>query len=139
MNAVNILAREQSQAEFEATVAAANKSADVGRPIIMATIRLEGEVEDELRPLLADNARTYHEACGYVRDARKALEEMLDGIRSNFLANQMPPQPPLGATEQPMGSARPIRDALDAEVVSVRALIKQVEAEDYEAFLKGRR
>lgn len=139
MGKVNALVLERAEANFDAALAAANKWAEVGRPIIMATIRLDGDVEDALRPLLGDNTRTFQEAVAYVRDARKALEEMLDGIRSEFLADQMLPQPrDIGADEE-WEARDQFSDALDAEVISVRALIKQVEDEDFAAFLKGGR
>jgi hypothetical protein len=139
MGALNTLVREQAEACLESAVVEANKWADVGRPIILATIRMDGDVDDALRPLMADNLRTYREAARIVADARRALEEMLEGIRDDFLADQLPPQPGPGAAEDAWERRDSFADALADVVVSVRDLVKRVEREDYDAFIRGDR
>jgi hypothetical protein len=138
MNAVNALFREQQEAEFADAVAAANEWAKVGKPIILATLRLDDEVESELLKLYdAGHLRDFREAKGIVADARRSLEEMLDGIRDEFLADQMRPQPAAG-DEAAWEARDAFSDALSEEVISVRDLVKQIEREDYDAFIKGK-
>lgn len=142
MGAVDALSRETEEASLEAAIEAANQWTLIARPIILATLRLDGVVEEELwelRKMEPDQRRTYDEANGYIQTARRCLDEMLDGIRSEFIADNMPDQPHPDAPDEEWEARDEFSDALESEVVSVKALIKLVEREDYEAFLKGAR
>lgn len=139
MNAVNTLAREQVEADVAARIAAADKWLDTARPIIVAYFKLD-ELDFEIRrdmPEGAGNERTAKEACGSVTKARRELFDLLDGIRSDFIADQTPPQP-VGDGDAAWDAFEAISEPLNAETVSVAGAIKRVEQEWNDAFAKGR-
>lgn len=137
MNALNFIIRDK--VSLEDAVAAANNWALVARPIILATLRLDGIAEDELwtlRKLEPDQRRTYDEANGYIQTARRCLDEMLDGIRDDFLADQ---RLTCAKSDEEAEAFDEFNDELEENVVSIKALIKLVEREDYDAFIGGAR
>lgn len=139
MNAVNTLAREQEEQSLEAATADANKWAEIARPIIITTLRIDQLVEDdlwELRKMEPDQRRTYDEANGHLQTARRCLDEMLDGIRSDFLADQYRS---CARNDDEAEAFEIFNEALDEQVISVKALIRQVERDDYDAFIRGDR
>lgn len=141
MNAVNALARDQSQADFDARLAAANGWIDTARPIIVAYFKLD-EIDFEIRRDMPDgpgNERTAKEARRYVAKARQELFEMIDGIRCDFLADELPPQPRPGAGEHEWDARDAAADALEAEVISIKDAEEIVEREWNDAFAKGER
>lgn len=136
MNAVNALFREKQEAELEAAIEAANKWVGVARPIILASIELD-RLDDTLWPLRQmGRRRDYEEAKSHIASAREELEDMLDGIRDDFLCDQRKSwDRSLGEDE---GEAVDnFNEMLDEATVSVPDCIKQIEREDYAAFIEG--
>lgn len=116
----------------------ANKWIDVARPIIKAIFALE-EVEhlltrERLTVEKDSDSRTFKEAAGYIAKPQRELHEMLDGIRDDFLCDEMPPQPPSDADDQAWQDRDEWHDALGESVTSVGQAIKIVTDEYNRSF-----
>lgn len=116
----------------------ANKWVDVARPIIKAMFALD-EAEHLLRreghsAERQSDARTFKEAAGEVSRSQRDLNDMLDGIRDDFLCDEMPPAPSSEADEQAWADRDEWHDALGEAVTSVDQAIKIVTDEHNRSF-----
>ena len=134
MGAVNTLLRDQQEARAEAAVEAANKWVDAARPMFMAFFKLD-DINDDLRwcrgikePTSADELGG-REAARHVWKAAKAMREIIAGIRDDFIADQMPPQPASTATEEEWEERDRFSDFVAEEVISVERAEKRMERE----------
>lgn len=132
MNAVNAMLRDQQEAELAAAVVAANEWLNLARPIIMATFKLE-DLELEITRGSSfrhhdHGYRTLSEARGYIESAREKLNEMLEGIRDDFLAdNSKRWMRDLPEAEGDAIDA--FNDALGEETLTIAQAVKIVESE----------
>jgi hypothetical protein len=147
MNAVNAIVRDAAEAKALAAVAAADKWLDAARPIILAYFKLD-DIQSELNTAhgLAYRNPSYEqrivrEAGGYVAKAREELFGMLEGVRDDFVADQMLPQPAHDVPySDPEWEARDaFSDHVNDETLSVKDAIKRIEREWNEAFSRGER
>lgn len=116
----------------------ANKWIDVARPIIKAMFELE-EIEHVLNRARFDaqrecDQRTFKEAASCLARPQREWNEMLDGIRSDFLADETPPQPSQDADEQAWQDRDEWTDALGESVTSVEQAVKIVTDEHNRSF-----
>ncbi len=122
-----------------AKLAKCNAWVEHARPIILAMLMLDDEVDSVLLRAKIDadkdrrwnepvswQARDYDEARGEVKGASKALFAMLDGIRDNFICDEM-----VGVYDNPdaQEEADAFNDWLHAETIGVDAAVNRV-AED---------
>lgn len=130
-------AREQ---ELAAAVEAANEWQNVGRHIILASLRLMQAVDDDLFDIRhkLNQHSTWKEASDIINDANENLREMLGSIRDDFLCDQRKSWNN-SMSDDEAEEADAFNDQLEEAVISVRDLEKIVEREDYEAFLRGKR
>lgn len=144
MNAVNALLRDQQEAELAAAVAAANEWVTAARPIIFASFKLD-ELAGDLRSKAYDageykHIRTgvYSEAQRYVEKAFEKLDEMLPGIRDDFISDNSKSWSP--SLPEPDGHAvDEFNDALSEETISVETAVKLAEIAWNEAYREGTR
>lgn len=108
-------------------IAAANKWVDAARPIIVAYFKLD-DMECELFQAL-DHGRDGKEARGYIREARESLFGMLDGIRDDFIADQLPKQPPQDAPDSAWEERDNFSDELQSDVISITEALNIVSRE----------
>ena len=134
MNAVNAMLRDQQEARLEAAVAAANKWVDFVRPLVKAIGDLDEAASNLRYRAFPDHARTGREAASYVNDAVVALGEMLDGIRDDFIADE---RRTCAKTDDEIEEFDAFNDALEDETTSVRDAVKRIEADLYDAYIRG--
>lgn len=119
-----------------AAVEAANKWVDVARPIILASMRLDDQPWSELAHLrrFEGQERTWREAKDILTQAQRDLNDMVEGIRDDFISDQR-----LGCakSDEEAEAFDEFNDELERDVTSVREAIKQVEAEDWNNYLEG--
>lgn len=116
----------------------ANGWVSIARPIIRAIFALE-EIEhlltrERFTAEKDSDSRTFKEATGYIAKPQRELREMLDGIRDDFLADEMPPQPSQGAPDSEWEARDEFSDALGESVTSVDQAIKIVTDEHNASF-----
>lgn len=130
---------DKQQAAFMAAAERAEKWIETARPIILAMFAVEDASGEHLfqakikargdrrydAPKTTDE-RTYEEAQSCLATAYTCLFEMLDGIRSDFLCDEMLPQPKPDASEQDWTDRDEFSDGLDGCVTSVADAIKQI-------------
>lgn len=134
------LVADKQEAELAAAVEAANKWQTVARPIVLAMLKMDEVTEETLWPLRERDERgrrDYNEAVKPVRDARRELEQMLDGIRDDFRADNAKSWT-TNLSEAEGEYVDVFNDALDEQVVSARDFVKRVEREEYDAWLQGK-
>ena len=134
------LVADKQEAELAAAVEAANKWQTVARPIVLAMLKMDEVTEETLWPLRERDERgrrDYNEAVKPVRDARRELEQMLDGIRDAFRADNAKSWT-TNLSEAEGEYVDVFNDALDEQVVSARDFVKRVEREEYDAWLQGK-
>jgi len=131
------LIEDQQNAELAAAVEAANEWQKVGRPIIRASLAVS-RASDEITQLFEHRRRDYHEASDAIEAAQTTLLEMLEGIRDDFLCDQRKSWNN-SLSDDEAEAADAFNDALEEEVISVSALEKTVEREDYEDYIRGAR
>ena len=134
------LVADKQEAELAAAVEAANKWQTVARPIVLAMLKMDEVTEETLWPLRERDERgrrDYNEAVKPVRDARRELEQMLDGIRDDFRADNAKSWT-TNLSEAEGEYVDVFNDALDEQVVSARDFVKRVEREEYDALLQGK-
>lgn len=127
---------EPGYANDPAKLTACNAWVDHARPIITAMLMLDDEVDGVLLSAAVKaetgrrwsdprswQARDYDEARAEVRGARKALHDMLDGIRDSFISDER-----VGCYDDPdaQEEADAFNDWLDAETISVDAAVRSV-------------
>lgn len=125
-----------------AKLRACNKWVDHARPIIKAMFVLEDAADGPLLSALVEagkggsirrpvtwQERNYRDARDEIKKARRALYDMLDGIRDNFICDEM-----AGQSDDPdeQEEADAYNDWLAESTVSVDAAIRAV-AREYEA------
>ena len=118
------LVADKQEAELAAAVEAANKWQTVARPIVLAMLKMDEVTEETLWPLRERDERgrrDYNEAVKPVRDARRELEQMLDGIRDDFRADNAKSWT-TNLSEAEGEYVDVFNDALDEQVVSAREL-----------------
>lgn len=131
MNAVNALFREEQEAKIADALAAAGEWTDVARAVIRARCAIlaaAGDLDSKGYRHEADRS-TYREASAAITEAARELEQMLDGIRDNFIADQRR-SVLSGMSEAEIESVDAFNDVLDEETMSVRDVLKLVERED---------
>lgn len=139
MNAVNAMLRDQQEAKLEAAVAAADKWLDLARPIILASFKLD-DLESEITRGCSypgdHRATILREAAAYLCKASGKLQDMLDGIRSDFIADESLSWSK-DLSEDAGDAVDAFNDALSDETLTVKDAIKRVENEWNEAFRRG--
>lgn len=136
---MSALVLDPQQADFMAACERANRWIDTARPIIKAMYAVVDADAPHILPAKiaargdrrwneprTTGERTYDEAAKHLATAHSGLFEMLDGIRADFLADEMPPQPEPGASDQEWTDRDEFSDALDEAVTSVADAIKQI-------------
>lgn len=129
---------DKQQAAFMAACERADKWIDAARPIIKTMFAIEDASGEHLFEAKiaargdrrydapkTTGERTYEEAQSYLATAHTCLFEMLDGIRADFLADEMLPQPTTD-DEQAWTYRDEFSDALDEAVTSVDDAVKQI-------------
>jgi len=111
--------------ELATAIAKANLWTATGQPIVKATFALDDTAWDVRHNT---DIRTGSEASGYIHKARNMLLEMLDGIRDEFLCDERR-SCFSEMQESEIADVDAWNDELDESVVSVEALIKQMEDE----------
>lgn len=139
MNAVNAMLRDKQEAKLEAAVEAADQWLDLARPIIMAMFKLD-DLESEVTRGCSypgdHRSRVLREGAGYISKAAANLQDTLDGIRGDFVAdNSKSWSRDLPESEGDAVDA--FNDALSDETLSVKDAIKRVEAEWNDSFAMG--
>jgi hypothetical protein len=126
-----------------AAVEATDKWLDAARPIIKAYFALD-DLSNDLRFTRGldkpgdYDSRIGREASSYVHDAAENLREMLDGIRSDFIADAIHPYPASDASEAEHDAYAEFEIYVTDETLSVANAIKRVEAEVWDAFVNGK-
>lgn len=139
MNAVNTLLRTDQEASFYAAVERADAWLDLARPIIVASLKLEDIEADIVRGSSFDYKdaayRTLSEGRRYVTEARQQLEQMLEGIRDDFIADERKTDARNEAEAEDFDN---FNDGLDGEVLTVANAVKRIEREWNDAFAAGK-
>jgi hypothetical protein len=107
-------------------IAQANLWTAAAAPIVKAIFALE-DAEYEVRA--GCDARTWDEVRPILGKPQRELREMLDGIRDNFLSDQMLPQPSRDASDDAWDARDAFQDELERSVTTVDALIRKMERE----------
>ena len=144
MMGMSALVLDTAEAELDAAVERANQWVDTARPIIKS-MNIIGDTGDypilnmlvhDTRPRVGKNQtsrqryneNTWREARGYVTKAIDSLYEMLDGIRSDFIADENRVWSK-GQTEAEQDAADAFNEALPDRVITVAAALTMIEAE----------
>lgn len=107
-------------------ITAANLWTVAARPIVKALFALE-DADHEI--LTGCDMRTAREARAVLSKPQSDLREMLEGMRGEFIAEQVPPQPGADAPEAEWDARDEFSDAVEGAVIGVDALIRQMERE----------
>jgi hypothetical protein len=123
---------------------ACNKWVDHARPIILSMLVLDDEADGPLIRAVVDagkdrrwrdpepwQVRDYREARAEVAKARKALYDMLDGIRDNFISDE---RCGIGDTDAETEAADEFNDWLGEHTISVDQAVQIVNAEQNAAY-----
>lgn len=102
---------------------------DAARPVTVAW--LDADRGRKFRDPLSWQQRDYDEAKGYIETARKALFDMLDGIRDNFICDECCG---VGDTDDETEAADAYNDWLRAETIAVDQAIRIVTDEHNAGF-----
>lgn len=124
MSAITI-AQPAAQTLDEA-IAAASLWTVSAAPIVRAIFALQ-DVSWDLRRQCDD--RTGDAASKEVGKALAELCGVLDGIRSDFVCDQLPPQPAPDAPDSEWQERDAFQDDVDGSTISVAAFVKQMELE----------
>lgn len=110
-------------AALATAVEKANAWSVAARPIVKAIFALEDAEGEVLRGC---DLRTYREAKPILCAPQRELRELLVGMREEFIADQMPPQPSSDAPEAEWDARDQFQDELEREVVTVDALVAKM-------------
>lgn len=116
----------EPQPDIATAVEKANLWTVTAAPIVKAIFALEDADSEVLRGC---DLRTAREARAILGKPQRELREMLVGIRDEFLADQLPPQPSADAPEAEWDARDEFADAVAVAVISVDALIRKMERE----------
>lgn len=107
-------------------IAAASLWTLAARPVVQAMFAL-----DDVDWTLAQGCdrSTYGEAKDIIAKPRKQLLELVEGIRDNFLSDQLPPQPSPDAPDSEWDARDEFQAEVEAGVPTVAAFVRQMELE----------
>lgn len=109
-----------------AAIEQANLWTVAAAPIVKAIFALEDADDLVLRGC---DERTAREARSILAKPQRELREMLAGIRDEFLADQLPPQPGPDASEAEWDARDEFHDEVCRDVTTVEGLIRKMERE----------
>lgn len=107
-------------------IAAASLWTLAARPVVRAIFALE-DVDFTLAQ--GCDRATYGEAKDIIAKPRKQLLELVEGIRDNFLSDQLPPQPGRDAPDTEWDARDEFQAEVEAGVLTVAAFVRQMELE----------